>query len=92
MAIIAAVFTAVSFRGLYELDYCEQVFQITDSDLIPNQGTGIAKYLSCMPEAQISFATSMGYQLYNEFEKGLILCNDRLTTLGIPYVGSLDDL
>jgi len=60
--------------------------------MIPSQGTGVASYLSCMPDEPTSFATQLGYQLNNEYQKCLILCNDRLQSLNMTssYVSSYD--
>jgi hypothetical protein len=72
------MFGFIHFRGIYMLDYCEKILDVTESSNIPAQGTGLATSLSCLSnDATIKTAT-LGYQIYNEYQKGLILSNDRL--------------
>jgi hypothetical protein len=75
------------------LDYCEQILQVTERNEIPPMGMGLASSLSCMSDDAENKAATLGYQLYNEYQKGLILSNDRLQELNIqPYVTNSNQL
>lgn len=66
----------------YIFDMCEEIFDITDYNDIPMFGTGIAHYLSCLPNDANQKSTAMGYQMYVDYKRGIQLSNDRLNTLG----------
>ncbi len=77
----SVLFAFAHFRLVYSLDYCEQIIQVTDQNRIPTIGTGVATALSCMPDDANDFSSSLSYKLYNEYQKCLILSNDRLFDL-----------
>lgn len=60
---------------IYMLDACEQVIQITDLNEIPQNGKGISNYLSCLSSAANIDISTLGYQCYAEYNKGLNLVN-----------------
>lgn len=91
---ISVMFCLTHFRLLYMLDYCEQVFEITYDNEIPAKGKGIGKHISCMPDEQTQFAAQLVYFLNTEYQKGLVICNDRLQDLSKsnPIVSSYTEL
>jgi hypothetical protein len=92
MTLAMGVFTLTNFRLIYMLDYCEQALHVTESsyDWKPQPSTGIAYPFSCIKPEPRSYANTLAYQLNNEYQKGLILCNDRLTELNLEPVTSID--
>eukprot|EP00350_Pseudokeronopsis_sp_OXSARD2_P007466 CAMPEP_0170560378 /NCGR_PEP_ID=MMETSP0211-20121228/48548_1 /TAXON_ID=311385 /ORGANISM="Pseudokeronopsis sp., Strain OXSARD2" /LENGTH=246 /DNA_ID=CAMNT_0010874485 /DNA_START=769 /DNA_END=1509 /DNA_ORIENTATION=- len=66
----------------YIFDWCEKIFEITDSNDIPMYGSGLASYLSCLTTAVSQESTSFGYSLYVEYKRGIQLTNVRLAELG----------
>ena len=78
MLISSVLFALIHFRGIYLLDYCEQILDVTEYNNIPAQGKGLATSLSCLSNEATTSTATLGYQLYNEYQKGLILANDRL--------------
>jgi hypothetical protein len=83
MILSAAMFALLHFRFIYFLDWCEGILQITDQNRIPDIGMGISSYLSCLPDFSTDYSASLGYQFNTEYQKGLILVNDRLQDLKV---------
>eukprot|EP00347_Sterkiella_histriomuscorum_P000404 403375994 len=67
---------------IYLVDFCEQMISIDTQSQIPTIGSGISRYLSCIPYNSTSILTTIGYQGSIEYQKGIILCNERLQTFG----------
>ena len=85
----AILFSFAHFRLAYTLDYCEQIIEVTDQNKIPALGTGVANALSCLPSEANTYVSQLNYKFYTEYQKGLIICNDRIVELKLsPYVDS----
>ena len=56
MVLFAGLIALTHFRLLYYLDFCESVIASAEQDIKPQVGTGLATYLSCMPQEQLSYA------------------------------------
>ncbi|CDW87848.1 UNKNOWN [Stylonychia lemnae] len=87
--IIATTVSLVAMKHgqlIYMVDFCEQMIQISEEGQLPTIGTGISKYLSCLSQDSSSIVTTLGYQGSIEYQKGIILSNEKLQQLGSPNV------
>jgi len=93
MLLFASLIALTHFRLLYYLDFCESAIASAEQNIKPQQDTGLATYLSCLPQENLSFAAQLGYQLTREQEKVLILTNQQLAALNVtPTVASISDV
>ena len=78
LILIASLVAFTHFRLLYYLDVCESVIEASEDNIRPQEGTGIANYLSCMPQEAMSYAATLGYKFSLEYQKVIILANNQL--------------
>ena len=93
MLLFAGLIALTHFRLLYFLDFCESTIASTEQALKPQHGSGLAMYLSCLPQDQLSYAAQLGYRLTREQEKVIILANQQLAALNVtPSVAGISDI
>ena len=69
-------------QAIYLLDFCEEIIQITDNNILPIYGQGIGYSMSCLPTQANIAATTLSYDSYTEYNRGILLANLRLRKLG----------